>query len=439
LPSAAIIAVGSEMLGPTRLDTNSLKLTAALESFAVAVVRKSIVGDTLRDLADEIRFALGRADVLAITGGLGPTEDDLTREALAEALDLSMEVDPAIIERLEKRFAARGWKMPEVNKKQANVFRGQTTLANERGTAPGFHIEIRWPLAVDRSPSHEPRPTANSERPTLRHVWVFPGVPHELEWMIETYLTPWLASAFGSRSRFRRVLKVVGLGESLVEEKIKPYYDAHRDEEPLTILATSGQTELHILADGDEPAARAKLAARENELLALLGERVYGFDDDTLEGVVGALLRERGATLAVAESCTGGLLSSRITDVAGSSAYFLGGGVCYTAALKTSIAGVDPALIREHGEVSEEVAVALARGIRERVGATYGVGVTGIAGPSGGTPEKPVGTVHIAVAGPSSHEHRRMFWPMGRALFKLFTTQSALDLLRLFMLRSRAG
>ena len=267
-----------------------------------------------------------------------------------------------------------------------------------------------------------------------KHVWVFPGVPNELEWMIATYLTPWLASALGGRSRFRRVLKIVGLGESMVEERIKSYYDAHRDE-ALTILATSGQTELHIAADGDEPAARAQLAARERELIALLGQRVYGFDDDTLEGVVGALLRERHETVAVAESCTGGLLASRITDVPGSSQYFEGGGVCDTAETKIAIAGVDPALIREHGEVSEAVAIALANGIRERFGATYGIGVTGIAGPSGGTPEKPVGTVHIAAAGPASHEHRKMFWPMGRALFKLFATQSALDLLRLSILR----
>jgi nicotinamide-nucleotide amidase len=412
LRSAAIIAIGSEMLGPTRLDTNSLKLTAALEAYAVSVVRKSIVGDTQSALVDEIRFALHHAEVLILTGGLGPTEDDLTREALAEALGLTMEVDAAIVDRLEKRFAARGWKMPEVNKKQANVFVGQTTLANERGTAPGFHIEQQG-----------------------KHVWVFPGVPNELEWMIATYLTPWLAAETGGQSRFRRVLKIVGLGESMVEEKIKPYYDAHRDEEPLTILATSGQTELHIAANGDEATARAFLSARERELVALLGERVYGFDDDTLEGVVGALLRERGATLAIAESCTGGLLSSRITDVPGSSGYFLGGGVCYTAKLKTDFAGVDPALIREHGEVSEPVAIALARGIRERCGATYGIGVTGIAGPGGGSPEKPVGTVHFAVAGPAAHEHRKVVWPVGRALFKLFATQGALDLLRLTMLR----
>jgi nicotinamide-nucleotide amidase len=413
LPSAAIIAVGSEMLGPTRVDTNSLKLTAAFESFAVPVVRKSVVGDRLSDLVDEIRFALEHAGILVITGGLGPTEDDMTREALAEALGLEMEVDRSIIERLETRFAARGWKMPKVNERQANVFRGQTTLTNERGTAPGFHIERDG-----------------------KHVWAFPGVPNELEWMIATYLVPWLGSTIGGASRFRRVLKIVGLGESMVEERLKPYYDAHRDEPPITILATSGQTELHLAADGAEPDARAILATREGELAAIFAERIYGFDDDTLEGVVGRLLRERGATLAIAESCTGGLLSSRITDVPGSSGYFLGGGVCYTAEAKIAIAGVDAALIREHGEVSEPVAVALARGIRERFGATYGVGVTGIAGPGGGSAEKPVGTVHIAVAGPASHEHRKLVWPVGRALFKLFATQSALDLLRLSVMRA---
>ncbi len=410
--TASIIAIGSEMLGPTRVDTNSLKLTAALEAFAIPLIRKSVVGDRLADVVAEIRFALAHADILITTGGLGPTEDDLTREALAEALVLEMEVDASIIARLEARFAARGWKMPEVNKRQANVFRGQTTLGNERGTAPGFHIQQGG-----------------------KHVWVFPGVPHELEWMISTYLTPWLASITGGQSRFRRVLKIAGLGESMVEERLKPYYDAHRDEAPITILATSGQTELHLEADGDEAAARATLAGRERELLGIFGERVYGFDDDTLEGVVGRLLRERGETLAVAESCTGGLLASRITDVPGSSAYFLGGGVCYTASSKIALAGVDAALIREHGEVSEAVALALARGIRERFSATYGIGVTGIAGPGGGTPEKPVGTVHIAVAGPAAHEHRKMFWPMGRALFKLFATQSALDLLRLSIVR----
>jgi len=409
--TASIIAIGSEMLGPTRVDTNSLKVTAAFESFGIGVIRKSVVGDTRGELVDEIRYSLAHADILVTSGGLGPTEDDMTREALAEALGLKMEVDADIVDRLEKRFAARGWKMPEVNKRQANVFIGQTTLTNERGTAPGFHIEQGG-----------------------KHIWVFPGVPHELEWMVATYLVPWLASITAGQSRFRRVLKIAGMTESGVEERLKPYYTAH--PEPLTILATSGQTELHLAADGAEAEALALIAALEAELRELFGDKIFGADDDTLEGIVGRILTERGETVATAESCTGGLLASRITDVPGSSAYFMGGAVCYTAAAKTALAGVDPALIAENGEVSEPVAIALARGARERFGTTYGIGVTGIAGPGGGTVEKPVGTVHIAVAGAHAHKHRKMLWPMERSLFKRITTQSALDLLRLFIVRN---
>lgn len=398
------------MLGPARVDTNSLKITAAFESFGVGVVRKSVVGDTQDQLVDEIRHSLAHSDTLVTSGGLGPTEDDMTREALVEALGLQMEVDADIVERLKQRFAARGWAMPEVNKRQANVFIGQTTLTNERGTAPGFHIEQHG-----------------------KHVWVFPGVPHELEWMVTTYLKPWLASVTAGQSRFRRVLKIAGMTESGVEEKLKPYYAAH--PEPLTILATSGQTELHLSADGAEVEALKLIASREQELRELFGHKIFGADDDVLEGVVGRLLTERGETVATAESCTGGLLASRITDVAGSSAYFLGGAVCYTAASKTALAGVDPALIIEHGEVSEAVAIALARGARERFGTTYGIGVTGIAGPGGGTETKPVGTVHIAVASADRHKQWKLFWPIERSLFKRITTQSALDLLRLFIVR----
>jgi len=410
---AAIIAIGSEMLGPSRLDTNSLKITAALEDYAVPLVRKSVVGDAQADLVDELVFDVERADVVVVTGGLGPTEDDLTREALAEAFSLTMRVDHAIVERLERRFAKRGLKMPEVNKRQANVFVGHETLTNERGTAPGFHLRLGE-----------------------EHVWVFPGVPHELEWMLATYFTPWLAAQRGARARHRRVLKIAGMTESGVEEKLKPYYDAHRDE-TLTILATGGQIELHVHADGEEAAAKAHIAARERELRELFGQRIFGADDDALESVLGRLLSERGETVATAESCTGGLLASRITDVAGSSAYFMGGAVAYTAAVKQDVAGVAPALIAEHGEVSEEVAIALARGIRERFGTTYGVGVTGVAGPGGGSEAKPVGTVHIAVASAEAHEHRKLYWPMERTLFKRFATQSALDLLRLFVLDRR--
>ena len=402
---AAIIAIGSEMLGPSRLDTNSLKLTSALEEFNIELARKSVVGDSLDDLADEIRYAFDRVDVLIVTGGLGPTEDDLTREALAKAFGFEMDVDQSIIERIEARFAARGWKMPEVNKRQARVFRGQTTLTNERGTAPGFHLQVDG-----------------------KNVWVFPGVPHEMEWMSATYLRPWLESIGGSK-RLRRVLKVSGLTESGVEERLKPFYDAHKGE-ALTILASGGQIELHLLQSDPE-----EIASRERELLDIFEHRVFGFDDDLLESVIGKLLLERKETLATAESCTGGLLGSRITDIAGSSRYYLGGGVCYTAGAKTDLAGVNPELVREHGEVSEPVAIALAAGIRQRFGTTWGVGVTGIAGPGGGTEAKPVGTVHIAVAGPAQVKHRKLLWAGPRSVIKWYSTQAALDLLRLVILR----
>ena len=403
--NATIIAVGTEMLGPTRVDTNSLKVTGVLETYGVPLVRKSICGDTLADLVDEIEFAFAHSDVVITSGGLGPTEDDLTREALSKAFGLEMQVDQSIIDKIEARFRARGGKMPEVNKRQANVFGGQRTLYNERGTAPGFHLQIRG-----------------------KHVWVFPGVPHELEWMLETFFRPWLAEVSGGVARHRRVLKVAGLTESGVEERLKPYYDAHRDE-PFTILASPGGIELHLVYDSLDT-----IAAREQEMLSLLGHHVFGYDNDTLEAVVGRMLTERKETLATAESCTGGLLAQRITDVAGSSAYFIGGAVCYDARAKTDLAGVDPELIRAHGEVSEEVAIALARGIRERFQTTYGAGITGIAGPGGGSEAKPVGTVHIAVASAGSHEHRRTFWGgTTRHIVRALSAQTALDMLRRVM------
>ncbi|HEV8435463.1 MAG TPA: CinA family nicotinamide mononucleotide deamidase-related protein [Thermoanaerobaculia bacterium] len=403
--NASIIAIGTEMLGPTRVDTNSLKVTAVLETYGAPLVRKSIAADSLADLIAEIEFAIEHCDVLITSGGLGPTEDDLTREALAEAFGLEMQVDQSIIDAIEERFRRRGGKMPEVNKRQANVFVGQTTLYNERGTAPGFHLEVRG-----------------------KHVWVFPGVPHELEWMLETFFRPWLAAVSGGVARHRRVLKVAGLTESGVEERLKPYYAAHRDE-PFTILASPGGIELHLVYDSLET-----IAAREREMLSLLGHHVFGYDNDTLEAVVGRMLAERHETLSTAESCTGGLLAQRITEVAGSSAYFIGGAVCYDAKVKVDVAGVDPELIRAHGEVSEEVAIALARGIRERFGTTYGVGITGIAGPGGGSEAKPVGTVHIAVATATSHEHRKVFWGgTTRYIVRALSAQTALDLLRRVM------
>jgi nicotinamide-nucleotide amidase len=446
--TASIIAIGSEMLGTTRVDTNSLKITTALENHGVVLVRKSVVGDALDDLVAEIEFSLSHSDILITTGGLGPTEDDLTREALARAFGFEMEVDPSIIAKIEARFAARGWKMPEVNKRQANVFRGQTTLYNERGTAPGFHLLVRTPrqsgaaadhvtpLSAGEGGAHGRSEAAPGEEHASRtkHVFVFPGVPHELEWMVERYLGPWLGESSGDRSRYRRVLKIAGLTESGVEERLKPYYAAHAGE-PVTILASPSGIEVHIISDAPEAEAKEFIAGREKELFDIFGAHVFGYDDDTLEAVIGRLLVERIETVAIAESCTGGLLSSRITDVPGSSAYFLGGGVCYTGAAKIDLAAVDAQLIRENGEVSEPVAIAMAQGIRKRFGSTYGVGITGIAGPTGGTPEKPVGTVHIAVVRESAVEHRKLLWQGPRSIIKWYATQQALDMLRRLILR----
>lgn len=408
---ASIVAVGSEMLGTVRLDTNSLKVTAALEAHAVPLVRKAVVGDRLEDLAAELDFAAATTDLVVVTGGLGPTDDDLTRDALAKVFGLHVDVDDSIVSTIEARFAARGWKMPEVNKRQANVFRGHTTLYNERGTAPGFHLQVRG-----------------------RHVFVFPGVPHELEWMIDRYFVPWLASTSGGRARYRRVLKVAGITESGVEERLHPYYEAHPGE-LVTILASPAAIEVHLVADGSEDDARRLLDAREREVVELLGDRVFGFDDESLESAIGKLLVSRKETVATAESCTGGLVSMRITEVPGSSAYFMGGAVAYHGSAKTGLAGVDPELIRTHGEVSEPVAVALASGIRARFGTTWGLGITGIAGPGGGTEEKPVGTVHIAVSGPNGAEHRKLFWQGTRPHIRWFSAQAALDLLRKAILR----
>jgi nicotinamide-nucleotide amidase len=413
---ACILAIGSEMLGTSRLDTNSLKLTASLERHGIDLRRKVIVGDEQSEIAREIDIALGLSDLLIITGGLGPTDDDKTRESVAQALGLEMDVDQSIIDGIHKRFASRGMKMPKVNERQASVFRGQTTLYNSKGTAPGFHIEIKRDGAV-------------------KHVWIFPGVPHELEGMIAEYLEPWLERA-GSGARYTRVLKIAGMSESAVEEKLAPFYQAHTGE-LVTILASQGQIEIHLQATGDEASARGELSSRECELVEAFGERLFGFDDDTLEAVVGRMLGERGETVSTAESCTGGLIASRLTDVPGSSAWFTSGAVCYNAQAKMFIAGVDPALIQQHGEVSEEVARDMAKGVRRRFHSTYGIGVTGIAGPGGGSEAKPVGTVHVAVAdGKGRVEHRKLQYPFHRTMNKYFFSQAALDLLRVFLLRT---
>ncbi|MFL6234407.1 MAG: competence/damage-inducible protein A [Thermoanaerobaculia bacterium] len=406
---AAILAVGSELLGADRLDTNSLKLTALLDRYGAELRRKAVIGDSEEEIAAELRTLISRVDLILITGGLGPTADDVTREAVAAALGRGLHLDEEVLASLERRFQSLGWKMPEVNRRQAWVVDGAEVLPNGRGTAPGMRAE--------------------SGGCTL---FLFPGVPTELEGLMESALEPWLAQRSGGVARETAVLKIAGLPESVVEERIAPAYEEF-GREAITILASAGEIRLQATAAGPEPERRARLQAMMDRLSALAGDAVYTTrEEDTLESVVGDLLRAAGATLTAAESCTGGLFSQRITAVAGSSDYFLGAAVTYSNELKTRLVGVPAEMIVEHGAVSEPVARAMAEGVRRELGSDWGVGITGIAGPGGGSEEKPVGTVHLAVAGPRDGEveHRHVRLPGDRNRVRRFATQILLEMLR---------
>lgn len=418
--NAAILAVGSELLGPSRLDTNSLKITSLLERHGVSVVKKTVIGDDREEIAAELRRTLDLAEVVLITGGLGPTEDDCTREAVADACSLTLEPDPGLLVSIRRRFEERGMEMAEVNARQAWVFNGQRTLENPRGTAPGFHIALPHPAGP-------------------RHIWIFPGVPWELQGMLDSDLAPWLGSVFPSAEGvFRRTIKITGMTESAVEERLAPFYENHPGE-PLTVLSSNSEIQIHLRAEGKPDDAFSILTSLESELRGIFGERIYGVDDDDLESVVGRMLVARTATIATAESCTGGLLGSRITDVSGSSAYYLGGLVVYSRDAKEHRLGIASDLLDEFGQVSEETSRAMAANVRELFGSTYGIGITGIAGPTGGTKEKPVGTIHVAVASADIARHRQFVLPPPRQRIKHLTTQIALDLLRVVILKEKAA
>lgn len=406
---SAVVAVGSELLGTERLDTNSLVLTKLLEEYGLGLDRKSVVPDSRPAIVRELKYLLEDHDLVLMTGGLGPTEDDLTKDALAETLGIQMELDRSVLAVIEHRFQKRGMRMPKTNERQAMIFPGQRTIPNDRGSAPGFHLTVQH----------------NGKQ---RDIWIFPGVPYELEGMIQSELEPWLKKQ-NRQSRHRRVVKVTGMSESGVDERLKPFYDKYTGE-PITILASRGEIQIHLIADGSSDVASEKLMRMEQELRAIFSERIFGVDSDDMESVVGRLLSSRKETVATAESCTGGLLSSRITDVSGSSAYFLGGVVSYSRESKLYMLGVDPAIIDKHGEVSEQVAREMANGARRRFSTTYGIGITGIAGPTGGSEAKPVGTVHIAVASHRGIEHARHQLGGPREMIKFWSTQIALDMLR---------
>ena len=409
--NAEIIAVGSEMLTPFRMDTNSLYLTEQLNLLGVDVVFKSIVGDNLRHLVAAAQHGLFRSDILVFSGGLGPTEDDLTREAVAEALGVSVRRDPEILARLEQRFAERGWKMTSNNSKQADVLDGAAVLPNANGTAPG-----QWLSGNFDGRDHI--------------IVLLPGPPHELKALFETEVRERLHAKVPPAFLAIRTLKIAMLGESAVDARVAPIYKRYTDVET-TILAGAGEIELHFktIAPTQDAAQR-----RVDEVAGVvedeLDDAVYSRNGESLEQIVGYWLQMRNATVAVAESCTGGLLAERITSISGSSRYFLGGAVVYSNALKTELAGVPAEMIDRHGAVSREVAAALAEGIRYRCESTLGVGITGVAGPNGGTPDKPVGMVFHAVATSTGTEVVQRNFPGDRKRIRRFASTMALDMVR---------
>jgi nicotinamide-nucleotide amidase len=412
LSTAEIIAVGSELLTPFRIDTNSLFLTARLNDVGIVVRRKSIVGDSPTDLATAIGEALARVDMLVVCGGLGPTDDDLTRETVAEVLGLPLREDPRILEWLSGRFSARGWTMPENNRRQAQVPDGAVVLENPRGTAPGLWIEDAGRIVV-----------------------LLPGPPRELEPMFAELAAGRLAARSSTKRLYRRVLRVAGRGESHVEELTQPVYEPWQRARHVietTILASPGAVELHLSTRVDTAsAAQTVLDGATAELAAVLGEHLVSTDGRTLADVVGTLLLQHGYRVAIGESCTGGLVTAALVDSPGSSKYLDQGIVAYSNDAKRTALGVEAAVLAEHGAVSEPVAEAMAAGARRAVGADVGVGVTGIAGPGGGTADKPVGTVCFAVVAPEGRRIvRTVLLPGDRAMIRQMATRTALDLLR---------
>ncbi|HZP48929.1 MAG TPA: competence/damage-inducible protein A [Vicinamibacterales bacterium] len=420
---ACILAVGSEMLTPFRVDTNSLTVTERLNAIGYDVRLKAVVADDVAELARVLENALEWADLIVITGGLGPTEDDITRDAVARVLDAPLSVDEAIVERIRERFAKRGMKMPDNNRRQGMVPRGATVLENRHGSAPGLFITAR------RRPADDGGST---------DLVLLPGPPREMKPMLDAVIRDRLAARASGAGLFRRVLKLTGRSESDVDAQAQTIYTrwtSQRVPIATTILAVSGQIELHLTAQAPtREAGEAALDAAVAELSRELGDIIYSIDGRPIEAVVGDLLRERRLTIALAESCSGGLLASRLTDIPGSSDYLDRAVVCYSNAAKTDLLGVPDAMIAEHGAVSEPVARAMAEGVRVRAGAQVGIGITGIAGPGGGTESKPVGMVCVAVV-VDDREWVRTFQFVGdRGLVKYQSATAALNMLRLMLL-----
>lgn len=405
--NAEIIAVGSELLTPSRIDTDSLWLTGQLNQLGVELVGKQVIGDDRARLAAAIEGALSRAALVILTGGLGPTEDDVTRDAVAAATGRPLLFRQDVCDGIEARFRRMNRAMVEINRRQAYIIEGSEVLGNPNGTAPGLWLEHNGAVIA-----------------------LLPGPPREMKPMFIDHCLPRLKARIPPLALRTRWYRVAGMGESDVDQLIAPVYTRYSNP-ATTILAKPGDIEIHLRARCETADEAERLLAEVGEPIeALLGDRIYSRNGDPLEAVIGAVLRKRGETLAVAESCTGGGLAERITAIAGASDYFAGGFLTYTWATKTRLLGVDPILLRQHGAVSEPVALAMTAGARERAGTTWAISVTGVAGPSQGGEKVPVGTIFIGIAGPGVEKVREVRFIGDRARIRALAIQTALDLLR---------
>ena len=403
-PRAEFIAIGSELLDPWFSDTNGAYVSRRLGEHGIAVRFRTVVGDTIEDLKETFRIALGRSDLVVATGGLGPTIDDLTREAVTELLDLPLIRDESVAQGIEERFRRHSLPMPPQNRRQAMVPRGAEVLPNALGTAPGLWLQTGRATMV-----------------------LLPGVPDEMRRIVEESVLPRLPA---TAERFAyRVIKIAGLSESDVDRRLE---DVARGAGPVawTILAAPGQVEIHLrerVREGGRPAAIDRL---DGAIVATLGPHVFARDEERMEEVVGRLLVERGDSLSTAESLSGGAIAERITAAPGASRYFRGAIVAYCDETKKTLLGVRAETLAEHGPVSAETATEMARGARRALGSTWALSATGYAGPEGGAPGRPPGTVVLGLAGPGTETTRELKWPGGRDTVRTRTERAALDMLR---------
>lgn len=405
--SAEIIAIGSELLTPSKSDTNSLWLTEKLNEIGIEVKLKTIVGDDEARLGETIKDALKRSDIVISTGGLGPTEDDITRKISARAIGRELIFKEELVNDLIERFRRWSREMPEINKRQAYVIEGAKVLPNPNGSAVGMMVKIEDKFFV-----------------------ILPGPPRELKPMFENHVLPKIREKAGEICVKRKVLRVTGMGESAADELIAPIYTKYKNPQTSTLFNKS-ELEIHLTAqcrtEAEANSLNEELAAK---IVEKLGIAVFSTNGEKMEEVVGKLLTEQHKTVAVAESCTGGLIGERLTDVAGSSAYFIEGAITYSNKSKIKTLNVSPELIEKHGAVSAEVCEAMAKGMREKADTDYAISVTGIAGPGGGTEEKPVGTVYVGFADENEVKSIKITLPGDRFLIRWRSSQFALNLLR---------